>query len=85
MSGFQKNRRVGSTNTTSLTAPSCALQDKAQAARPHYHTGIGQSAEGDETALCFSSAPSVSAPFPPPHHCALREKDLAKGLRFAVG
>lgn len=26
------------------------------------------------------------SPFPPSvHHCALREKDLAKGLRFAVG
>lgn len=34
----------------------------------------------------YSSAPSVSAPIPPPpHHCALREKNLAKGLRCAVG
>ena len=70
----------------SLPTQSRGLQDKAQAPRHRYRSGIGQRAEGDEPALCFSSAPSVSAPFPPPpHHCALREKDLAKGLRFAVG
>ena len=63
-----------------------ALATNPQAPRHRYRSGTEQSAEGDEPALCFSSAPSVSAPFPPPpHHCALREKDLAKGLRFAVG
>ena len=67
-----------------LTAQSRRLQDKAQAPRHRYRSGIEESAEGDEPALCFHSAPSVSAPLPQPlHHCALREKNLAKGLRFA--
>jgi len=36
-----------------LPAQSRRLQDKAQAPRLRYRTGIGQSAEGDETALCL--------------------------------
>ena len=51
-----------------LTAQSRRLQDKAQAPRHRYRSGIGQSAEGDETALCFNSVPSVSAPLPQPLH-----------------
>ncbi len=36
-----------------LTAQSRRLQDKAQAPRLRYRSGIEQSAEGDETALCL--------------------------------
>jgi len=38
-----------------LTAQSRRLQDKAQAPRHRYRSGIEESAEGDEPALCFSS------------------------------
>ena len=38
-----------------LTAQSRRLQDKAQAPRHRYRSGVEQSAEGDEPALCFSS------------------------------
>jgi len=51
-----------------LTAPSCALQDKAQAARPRYRSDIGQSAEGKKPPSALASLPSMSAPFPQPLH-----------------
>ena len=50
------NRAVrGGINHLHLSAQSRRLQDKAQAPRHRYRSGIGQRAEGDETALCFRS------------------------------
>jgi len=57
----------------SLTAPSCALQDEAQAARPRYRSGIGQSAEGKKP-------PSALAPF---QVCPLRYRRRFTTAPFA--
>jgi len=69
-----------------LIAQSRRLQNKPQAPRHRWRTGISQSADGDKTALCFALR-RQTCPLcfpPPPHHCAPRKK-FAKCLRFAVG
>lgn len=59
---------IANNSITPFTAQSRRLQQTPQAPRLRYRTGIEQSAEGDEPALCFSSAPSVFPPFPQPLH-----------------
>ncbi len=52
-----------------LTAQSRRLQDKAQAPRHRYRSGVEQSAEGDEPALCFSSVAKCAR-----YHCNSRQR-----------
>ncbi|MFZ2300748.1 MAG: hypothetical protein WAW10_02635 [Gallionella sp.] len=70
--------------TKPLSHGACNKPRKPRAIAISLASDRAQKAMNPPSAL--APLPIVSAPFPPPpHHCALREKDLAKSLRCAVG